>query len=92
MSQTTAPTTESVTKMGNFLAAVLSLMSLKNDAELSRTLGVAPPVISKVRNGTLPLGAVLLIRIHELTGIPTQEIRSMSGSTAGAPNVNGAPA
>ena len=35
-------------------------MKLKNDAALSRALEVAPPVISKIRHRTLPVGASLL--------------------------------
>ncbi len=42
-------------------------MKLKNDAALSRALEVAPPVISKIRHRTLPVGASLLIRMHEVT-------------------------
>ena len=43
-------------------------MKLKNDAALSRALEVAPPVISKIRHHRLPVGASLLIRMHEVTG------------------------
>ena len=49
---------------------------LKNDAALSRALEVSPPVISKMRNGHLGLGASMLLAIHDYTGMPIRTIRS----------------
>jgi hypothetical protein len=54
-------------------------MKLKNDAALSRVLEVAPPVISKVRHRRLPVGASLLIRMHEVTGMSIRELRDLMG-------------
>jgi hypothetical protein len=54
-------------------------MHLKNDAALSRMLEVAPPVISKVRHRRLPVGASLLIRMHEVTGMSIRELRDLMG-------------
>jgi hypothetical protein len=54
-------------------------MKLKNDAALSRILEVAPPVISKVRHRRLPVGASLLIRMHEVTGMSIRELRDLMG-------------
>jgi transcriptional regulator with XRE-family HTH domain len=54
-------------------------MKLKNDAALSRLLSVAPPVISKIRHGRLPVGASLLIRMHEETDISISELRELMG-------------
>lgn len=59
--------------------SLLKRMQLKNDAALSRKLHVAPPVISKIRSRKLPLGASLLIRIHEETSLSIEELRSMMG-------------
>lgn len=39
----------------------------KNDAALARFLEVAPPVISKIRHGRLPVGTELMIRVHDKT-------------------------
>lgn len=50
---------------------------LKNDAALSRLLEVAPPVISKMRHGRLPLGALLLLKIHELLDMPIRDIKAL---------------
>lgn len=39
------------------LDVAMSRLSLKYDAALSRTLGVAPPMLRKVRHRRLPIGA-----------------------------------
>ncbi len=54
-------------------------MHLKNDAALSRALEVAPPVISKMRHRTLPVGASLLIRMHEVTQLSIRDLRDLMG-------------
>jgi Sec-independent protein translocase protein TatA len=54
-------------------------MQLKNDAALSRMLEVAPPVISKIRHHRLPVGASLLIRMHEVTGMSIRDLRDLMG-------------
>lgn len=59
------------------LDKVTAQLQLKNDAALSRTLEVAPPVISKIRHNCLPLGASLMIRIHELTDMPIRDMRAV---------------
>lgn len=54
------------------------LHSLKNDAELARRLGVAPPVISKMQHGKLPIGDSFLIRIHDaFDNMPITAIRAL---------------
>jgi plasmid maintenance system antidote protein VapI len=54
------------------------LAELKNDAALSRALEVAPPVISKLRNDRLPLGASLIIRMHEAFGLSIADIKDLA--------------
>lgn len=61
------------------LDRVLTLLSLKNDAALARVLGVAPPVLSKVRHHRLPLPAGLMIQIHDVTRLSLDEIRCLLG-------------
>ena len=61
------------------LDALIEKLGLKNDAALSRALEVAPPVISKVRHRRLPVGASLLIRMHEETGMNVKELRALMG-------------
>lgn len=54
-------------------------LQLKNDAALSRALEVAPPVISKIRHRRLPVGASLLIRMHEVSDISIRDLRLLMG-------------
>lgn len=54
-------------------------LNLTTDAALSRVLEVAPPVVSKIRNKRLPVGASLLIRMHEVTDISIRDLRSLMG-------------
>lgn len=61
---------------GDLLEDVKAKLQVKNDAALSRAFEVAPPVISKIRHGKLPVGASLIIKIHELTGMTIAEIKS----------------
>src|SRR6476469_7777352 len=61
------------------LDALLQNMQLKNDAALSRKLEVAPPVISKIRHGRLPVGASMLLRMHEESGLSIRELRDLMG-------------
>lgn len=70
---------------GKLLDAVTAKLDLKNDAALSRALEVAPPVISKIRHGRLPVGATLLIRMHEVTDIAIRELKAIA--TPAAPEV-----
>ena len=63
------------------LDAVMTKLGLKNDAALARTLEVAPPVISKIRHGRLPVGATLLIRMHEVTDIAIRELKAIATPT-----------
>lgn len=61
------------------LDALIERLNLKNDAALSRILEVAPPVISKIRHARLPVGASMLIRMHEETGLSIRELRELMG-------------
>lgn len=63
------------------LNTVLEHLHLRNDAALARLLRVAPPVISKLRSGKIPVGASMLIRMHEETGISIKELRDLMGDT-----------
>lgn len=61
------------------LDTLVEKLHLKNDAALCRRLEVAPPVISKIRHGRLPVGASMLIRMHEETGLTIRELRDLMG-------------
>jgi hypothetical protein len=70
-------TIEYVYNPNKVLDAVMNKLGLKNDAQLSRALEVAPPVISKIRHYTLPIGATILLRMHEVSDISIRELRSL---------------
>ncbi len=59
------------------LDAIIEKLQLKNDAALSRALEVAPPVISKIRHRTLPIGATILLRMHEISDFSIRELRAL---------------
>jgi plasmid maintenance system antidote protein VapI len=59
------------------LDAIISKLRLKNDAALARILEVAPPVISKIRHNTLPIGATILLRMHEVSEYSIGELRAL---------------
>ena len=63
----------------NLLDELIKKLGLKNDAALSRALEIAPPVISKIRHLRLPVGASLLIRMHEVSGLSIAELRQLMG-------------
>lgn len=72
----TLPATQ--TRNNNALLDLLiNVMALKNDAGLARVLEVAPPVISKIRHGRLPVGATFLISAHEESGLPIKEMKQV---------------
>ncbi|QAU33833.1 hypothetical protein [Janthinobacterium sp. 17J80-10] len=63
----------------HLLDSLIEKLRLKNDAALSRALEVAPPVISKIRHRRLPVGASLLIRMHEVSDLSIKELRLLMG-------------
>lgn len=50
---------------------------VKNDAQLSRDLGVSPPAISAMRRDRLSAGSTIILSIHETYRIPVKKIRSL---------------
>src|SRR6478672_1757525 len=63
----------------HLLDSMLEKLKLKNDAALSRALEVAPPVISKIRHRRLPVGASMLIRMHEVSNLSVKDLRILMG-------------
>lgn len=51
----------------------------KNDAALARALDVPHPVVSKTRNRVIPIGPMMLLRLHEVTDLSITELRSLMG-------------
>lgn len=69
--------TTAVNQQTVLIESLKKLFDLKNDAALSRALGVAPPVISKLKSGALTIGDSLLIKIHDAFDMPIKTIRSL---------------
>ncbi|MDR1310741.1 MAG: hypothetical protein LBK01_02540 [Burkholderiaceae bacterium] len=67
----------------NLLDTLIKHLQVKNDAALSRMLEVAPPVISKIRHNRLPVGASILIRMHEVSQLSIKELRDLMGDRRG---------
>ncbi|WP_308633176.1 hypothetical protein [Massilia sp. R2A-15] len=63
----------------HFVDQLSARLKVKNDAALCRQLGISPPLISKIRHQRLPIGASLLIRAHEVTGLAIAELRALMG-------------
>jgi hypothetical protein len=64
------------------LDAVMEKHDLNNDAALARFFGVAAPVISKIRNFRLPVGASMILKCHEIGCMTLPEIRWFVGGRA----------
>lgn len=79
MDQTHSLTSQPGYDPDRLLDALIARLQLKNDAALSRALEVAPPVISKVRHRRLPVGASLLIRMHEVSDLSVGKLREIMG-------------
>jgi hypothetical protein len=63
----------------HLIDSLIEHLELRNDAALSRVLGVEAPVISKIRHRRLAIGASILIRMHEASDIEIQELRALMG-------------
>jgi hypothetical protein len=61
------------------LNALIRRLGFKNDLALAQALEVPPETLSRIRTRKLSVGAGLLIRIHEFTGISTKELRALMG-------------
>ena len=72
-------TVEVVYNPGRLLDTLISRLQLKNDSALATALEVDPPVISKIRCRRLPVGATMLLRMHEISDLPIAELRHLMG-------------
>ncbi|NHZ66020.1 hypothetical protein [Massilia genomosp. 1] len=62
--------------VGMLLDAVMAKLGVKNDAALSRELGVSPTNVSNIRNLKVALSAAMMIRIHDVADMSITTIRS----------------
>lgn len=54
---------------------------LKNDAALSRALGVRPSVLSKIRARTMGVSGDVKITIYKKTGMSIEDIEKLLGKS-----------
>ena len=54
-----------------------SRFEIKNDRQLAAKLDLSTPVISRIRNGKSAVSADVMIRIHEVLGLPIAEIKGL---------------
>lgn len=64
---------------GSLLDAIALRLNANSDAALAKLLGIQAPLLSKVRNGSLPVSGGLLLCIHEVTGLSIVELRALMG-------------
>jgi hypothetical protein len=63
----------------HLLDILIEKLKLKNDAALSRVLETSPACVSKIRHHRLPVGATLLIRMHEVSDLSIRDLRNLMG-------------
>jgi len=63
----------------NLLDVLLEMLQVKNDLILSRMLDVPAPSISRIRHHKLAVGASMLIRMHEISGLSINRLRVLMG-------------
>jgi transcriptional regulator with XRE-family HTH domain len=61
------------------LDLAIRTLDLKTDRALAARCHVTPPAISKMRTGLLPIGASMLLRLHDETGIILDRLRDAGG-------------
>jgi plasmid maintenance system antidote protein VapI len=50
---------------------------LKNDAAIAKALDIAPPIVSRIRNGKSNVSAEIILKIHETFGMPVADIKAL---------------
>lgn len=71
---------QTVTGVNRLLDSLRAKAGYKTDAALARALGRAAPVISKLRSGAMPLGAVILLAAHDLSDISIAELKRLAAA------------
>ena len=70
-------TTPQTDRSGKVFDTIITRHALKNDRALAKFLALAPSAVSKIRNGHMAVSAEVILRMHETTGIPVAEIRTL---------------
>jgi plasmid maintenance system antidote protein VapI len=69
---------EYVRKPHKLLDYLLATYRLKNDSTLAAHLQVKRPTLSKIRGGTLAVGANFILAVHDAFDIPIKEIKALA--------------
>lgn len=69
---------------------IKAMHGIKNDAALARRLDVGQAQISKIRNGVNPCPADIVLRVHEVLGVPVATARALLAKTAARGQSEGA--
>ena len=69
---------EYVRKPHKLLDYLLATYQLKNDSVLSVHLQIKKPTLSKIRGGTLAVGANFILAVHDAFDIPIKEIKALA--------------
>lgn len=72
-----APHRKGITVSAKLLDYLKDKYRLESDMELARELGVSAPTLSRVRTGHKPVGANLILAIHDAFEMPIKDIKGM---------------
>ncbi len=72
-----ATTSKKLNDPNVLLDAVIRVLELQDDAELSHALGVHTLIFSKIRHREMGISVPLMKRIHMLTGLHAEELKAL---------------
>lgn len=58
---------------------VQEMMRIQSDLQLAIAISVDRTTIAKIRKKKVSVGASMLLRLHDLTGLPAKELRKWMG-------------
>jgi transcriptional regulator with XRE-family HTH domain len=58
----------------------------KNDNAISAGTGISKGTISKIRNGKIKASSDIIIKIHEMYGLPISKIKELANETVSNSN------
>jgi plasmid maintenance system antidote protein VapI len=64
---------------GRLLDSIKQQYGLSSDRELAEFLDLTGPQISRIRNSGVALTAVVVLKIHEMSGLPISRLKDMCG-------------
>lgn len=60
---------------GTLIDVLRARLRLSSDRALAAQLHLQPATLSKIRNGKLPLRGSVLLRMHDVSQLPIEELR-----------------